>query len=591
MKHLRKILPLIRPYRAQVVVAVLLLAAVTSMQLVIPGIIRDVIDRGLVQRELHALGVSALVILGIGALRAITAALQRYTTEWTSTRVAYDLRNRLFNHIQHLSFSYHDRAQTGQLVSRCIEDVGSVQAFLGFGAIELLQAFFMTVGALALMFLTDARLAIIASLPVIPLVIQTSAFGIRASGMFYAVDNALGKLSSTLQENVTGVQVVRAFAREPHEIGRFDSANRELFDARVHVIDEWAKVMPTSAFLVSLSTILILWVGGRMAMEGTLSVGQVVAFNGYLLLLAAPVQELVWLVNTAGEAAAGLQRAFEVLDSPPSVRSPAMPVSTGNLTGRVEFRDVSFGYEGEEEPALQQINFIAQPNQVIGLIGPTGAGKTTLVSLIPRFYDVTAGSVLLDGVDVRALDLTLLRQQIGIVLQTSLLFSASIRENIALGVPDASEERIIVAARAAQAHDFILRTPEAYATVVGERGITLSGGQRQRVAIARALLIDPRILILDDATSSVDTETEHRIQNALAGLMKGRTTFIIAQRIASVRHADLILVIDKGRILERGRHADLLAQKGLYREINDLQLAQHAEFKTELSRLAPAGDD
>ncbi|TAK14886.1 MAG: ABC transporter ATP-binding protein [Anaerolineae bacterium] len=591
MKHLARIIPLIRPYLWQVWVAILALAAIIAMQLAVPGIIQNVIDEGLARREIGFIATSALVIVAIGAVRSLVATLQRFLTESVSMRVAFDLRNRLFNHIQHLSFGYHDRAQTGQLVSRCIEDVGSVQAFLGFGAIELLQALFMTVGTLTLMFLTDARLAIIASLPIIPLVIQTSMFGARASALFYSVDNILGKLSSQLQENVTGVQVVRAFAREPHEIRRFDETNRELFHARVHVIDEWAKVMPTSSFLVALSTILILWFGGLAAIRGDLTVGQVVAFNAYVLLLAAPVQELIWLVNTAGEAAAGLQRAFEVLDSQPAIQSPPGADPDRTFRGQVTFENVSFAYEGEEAPALLDIELSVEPDQTVGIIGPTGSGKSTLVSLIPRFYDATTGAVRIDGADVREFDLTALRRKIGIVLQTSLLFSATIRENIALGRPDASEEEIFAAARAAQAHDFILRTPEKYATVVGERGITLSGGQRQRIAIARALLMDPRILILDDATSSVDTETEHRIQAALKERMAGRTTFVIAQRIASVRHADQILVMQGGRIIERGRHTDLLALGGLYNEINDLQRSHLDEFERDISSLTPSGDD
>lgn len=589
MKNLLKVIPLLRPYRWHLLAAVVALAAITALQLAIPAIVREVIDEGLVRRELRILLNSAALILAIGTVRAGLAAVQRYYSEWVSLHASFDLRNALFNHIQRLPFAYHDRAQTGQLVSRSIEDVSTVQAFLGFGAIELLQTLFMATGALALMFLTDPRLALIASLPIIPLIAQTTHFGVRSSKLFYDVDHALGQLSARLQENVTGAQVVRAFAREPYEIGRFREANRELFATRVYVVDEWAKVMPTSVFLVSLSTILILWFGGQMVIAGTLTIGQLVAFNAYLLLLATPVQELVWLVNTAGEAAAGLQRAYEVLDHEPEIRSPENPTALSEIRGQVTFEKVSFIYPGESEPALTGIDFTAEPNQVIGIIGPTGAGKSSLVNLIPRFYDVTAGTLRIDGVDVRQMDLDFLRRQIGIVLQSSLLFSATIHENIALGRPDASPEEVAAAARAAQAHDFILRTPAGYDTIVGERGITLSGGQRQRVAIARALLLNPRILILDDATSSVDTETEHRIQTALDTLMRGRTTFIIAQRIASVRHANLILVMENGRVIERGDHASLLAANGLYRKTHDLQLVRHAEFERDLSRLQSDG--
>ena len=330
--------------------------------------------------------------------------------------------------------------------------------------------------------------------------------------------------------------------------------------------------MPTSHFLVALSTILILWFGGNMVLRGEMTLGEMVAFNSFLILIAEPARQMVWLVNTAGEAGAGLKRTFDVLDMKPEIASPPEAEVLPPLSGRVEFRDVNFRYQGEDSDALQDINLRVEPNQIVALIGPTGSGKTSLVNLIPRFYDIFTGSLLVDGIDIRQADLPSLRRQIGIVLQTSLLFSVSIRENIAYGRPDASLEDVIAAAKAAQAHEFIREMPEGYDTVVGERGITLSGGQRQRVAIARALLLDPRILILDDSTSSVDTQTERLIQQALDDLMEGRTTFVIAQRLSTVRRADQILVLDQGRIVERGTHDQLLTQQGLYREIYELQL-------------------
>jgi ATP-binding cassette subfamily B protein len=316
-----------------------------------------------------------------------------------------------------------------------------------------------------------------------------------------------------------------------------------------------------------------------------MTVGEVVAFNSYLLLLSMPARQLVWLVNLAGEAVAGLRRSYEILDIVPEIRTPEDALVLPTLSGKVEFNQVCFNYEGQKAPALDEIDLQIEPNQIVALIGPTGSGKTSLVNLIPRFYDVSQGAVLLDGVDVRQVDLVSLRRQIGIVLQTSLLFSVSIEDNIAYGRPDASQEEIEAAARAAQAHDFITQLPEGYQTEVGERGITLSGGQRQRVAIARALLLDPRILILDDSTSSVDTETERLIQQALDRLMQGRTTFVIAHRLSTVRRADLILVLKDGHILERGKHDQLLEMGGLYREIYDLQLRDQEQFREELSHL------
>jgi ABC-type multidrug transport system fused ATPase/permease subunit len=502
-----------------------------------------------------------------------------------ASNIGYDLRNRLYNHIQHLSFSYHDHAQTGQLISRTIEDVRSVERFAGSSVIELIQVVLLLIGVTTLLFITNPHLAAIALLPMIPLVLLTTNFGRRVSDYFLDVDNALGELSARLQENVTGVQVVRAFAREPHEIRRFEQANRTLYNARVKVNFEWSKIMPSSQFLVTAGTLLILWFGGQMVMNGSMTIGELVAFNSYLLLLSAPAQQLTWQVNSAGEAAAGVQRAFAVLDTPLEIKSARDKIILPALSGCVEFRQVSFQYLGENANALQNISLKVLPNQIVALIGTTGSGKTSLVNLIPRFYDVSEGAVLVDGYDVREVELVSLRKQIGIVLQTSLLFSTTVRENIAYGCPDASMDDIIAAAKAAQAHDFIMDLPEGYDTVVGERGVTLSGGQRQRVAIARALLLNPRILILDDSTSSVDTETEQQIQRALINLMQGRTTFVIAHRLSTVHRADLILVMDDGKIVEKGTHAELLAQKGLYREIYELQLSDQESFREAMESL------
>jgi len=350
----------------------------------------------------------------------------------------------------------------------------------------------------------------------------------------------------------------------------------------VHVIDEWSKIMPTSNWLTTVSVILILWFGGQMVLAGTLTVGAIVAFNAYILMLAEPAQQLTALVNAGGEAAAGAQRVFEVLDTEPAIQSPVEAIKLETLRGAVEFREVGLKYQDERTASLSGINLHVEPNRIVALIGPTGSGKTSLVNLIPRFYDVSEGNVFVDGVDVRDVDLITLRKQIGIVLQTSLLFSDTIKANIAYGRPEATMDEIIAAARAAQAHEFIEGFTNGYDTLVGERGVTLSGGQRQRVAIARALLMNPRILILDDSTSSVDTQTEKLIQAALDTLMEGRTTFVIAHRLSTVRRADMILVMDKGRIVEQGTHEELLMHGGLYREIHDLQLIDHAGFAEEM---------
>jgi ATP-binding cassette subfamily B protein len=584
MRSLLKITHLIRPYALPLLGAFVALIGVTAAQLVVPSIIRSVIDTGLLRGEVSHMLRSGLIILGFGVLRSLLSAGQRYLSETVSMRFAYNLRNRIFRHIQNLSFSYHDHAQTGQLMSRCTEDIRSMQAFIGSGAIELLQVLLLIIGSLILMINESPRLTLIAVLPLIPLLILTANFGNRVSKMFYDIDRALGALSARLQENVIGVQVVRAFSQEGYEIDRFDQSNRELYDARVHVISEWAKIMPTTMFLVSLSTITLLRFGGNMVLEGTLSVGQVVQFNSYMLLIALPARQLTWYVNMAGEAAAGVQRITEVLDHTPSIQTLPGSVSADNITGEVAFKNVNFAYKDESAPAIENIDFYTPPNKIIGLIGQTGSGKTTMVNLIPRFYEPQSGEVLVDGIRVSDYDLDSLRRQIGYVLQTTLLFSSSISENIAFGQPQASQEEIIAAAKAARAHEFILKFPNGYQTIVGERGITLSGGQRQRVAVARALLINPRILILDDSTSSVDTETEHLIQQALRELMANRTTFIIAQRIASIRNADQILVFEQGRIVEQGVHEELVARNGYYTEIYNLQLTQQKQALSEIKK-------
>ncbi len=571
MKSLRHLLALLQPYKLQVALTSIGLIGLTGIELVFPAIIKEVIDRGLAAGQTLFLLQAGLLLLGLGVLRGFLAYAQRYSSEWISHRIAYDLRNRLYDHIQHLSFSFHDRTQSGQLISRTIEDVRSIQAFSGQGLAELARALLLFIGIVSLLFIENVPLAFIAVAPMIPLILMTTRFGSRISSFFLAVDNALGELSSRLQENVSGIQLVRAFAREPYEMERFDQANRSLYSARVNVLTEWAKVMPSTFLLITLSTILILWFGGRMVLQGTMTLGEIVAFNSYVLLLSQPGQMLVWLVNSAGEAAAGLERTMEILGIVPDIRSPKKAIQIPPLKGKVEFHNVSLKYQGETTKALRDINLSVEPNQIIALIGPIGSGKTTLVNLIPRFYDVSEGAVLVDGINVREVELVSLRHKIGIVLQTSILFSTTIRENVAYGRPEADMEEILTATKAAQAHEFILTLPEGYETVVGERGVTLSGGQRQRIAIARALLLDPRILILDDSMASMDVQTEHLIQQALSHLMQGRTTFVIAQRLSTVRKADLIVVMDQGAVVEQGTHRELLELNGLYRKIFDLQ--------------------
>lgn len=585
MSPLLRLRAFIRPYLPQIVFNLTLLLAITTLSLIVPRVLRQVVDVGLLAGATDSLVRSALVLLGLGLGAAALNLCQRYLSEWIAARIGYDLRNRLYDHIQRQPFTYHDHAQSGQLISRCIEDVSSIQRFAGSAIIETIQFTLLTVGILWLMAADNLKLALIALLPMIPLIYMTLEFGTRIGGLFFKVDYAVGEVSNRLQENVSGAQVVRAFAREDYEINRFNIANREVFTHWVRVIDQWARIMPLSNFLIALGTILLLWFGGPMVLSGQVTLGELVAFNAYILLLGSPAQQLTQLVNAAGEASAGAQRVFEVLDRQPEIESPRGAERLGQLRGEVEFEQVGLSYLDERSAALDGINLKVEPNRILALMGQTGSGKTSLVNLIPRFYDVTAGRVLVDGRDIREVDLVSLRCQIGIVLQTSLLFSDTIKANIAYGRPGATDEEVFAAAAAAQAHEFILELPQGYESVVGERGVTLSGGQRQRVAIARALLMDPRILILDDSTSSVDTQTEKLIQSALDQLMEGRTTFVIAHRLSTVRRADMIVVMDKGRIVQRGTHKELLRHGGLYRQIYDLQLKGHERFAEEMEEL------
>ena len=577
MKNLIRSASFLRPYAWQVFASLLMLLAITGLSLIVPRIIQTVIDDGLLRGDTSYLVRSALLLFGLGLVSALLGLGNRYASEWVAAHVGYDLRNRMYDHIQYLPFTYHDHAQSGQLISRCIEDVRAIEKFAGSSIPELVRFVFLTLGILGVMLSQNVELALISLLPMIPLVVMTGWFGTKIGKLFFNVDQAVGEVSNRLQENVTGVQVVRAFARENYEIRRFETANMDVFRKWIHVIDEWAKIMPTTNWLITIGTILILYFGGQMVIAGELTVGAVVAFNAYLLMMAEPAQALTGLVNAGGEAAAGAQRVFEVLDTEPGITSKKEAVTLFALNGEVEFRNVTLKYQDEDNHSLSGIDVMVGQNKIVALIGPTGSGKTSLVNLIPRFYDVTEGAVLVDGYDVRDVELTSLRRQIGIVLQTSLLFSDTIRANIAYGRPDATEEEIIAAAKAAQAHEFIEGFTKGYDTIVGERGVTLSGGQRQRVAIARALLMNPRILILDDSLSSVDTQTEKLIQAALDVLMEGRTTFVIAHRLSTVRRADLILVLDKGCIVEKGTHDELLKAGGLYKEIHDLQLVQRED--------------
>ncbi|MBN1138098.1 MAG: ABC transporter ATP-binding protein [Anaerolineae bacterium] len=585
MKMVLRIWGLIKPYWPRVTIAYASLLLGMGIDLTIPWLLRQVIDVGVSGGNARYLATVGLIVIGIGVIRALLSFGQRYFSQWLAWRVSYDLKNRLYRHIESLSFSFHDTAQTGQLMTRCTGDVNAVQSFAAVGLLELITIVVMTVATVIILVAQNARLALIALAPLPILAALAFRFGRVVRGRFRAMMETRGKMNSVLQENLMGVQVVRGFASEPFEKEKFRSQAQAVYEQRIGLNRIFAVNFPAMSVITFISTALILWFGGREVLAGTMTIGGLVAFNGYVGMLGNPARRLGFFVNMLSEALASAERIFELLDERVRIVSPANARVVERLEGRVAFEDVCFRYPNSDAYVLRDINLEVEPGQMVALLGKTGSGKTTVVNLVPRFYDATRGRVRVDGADVRELDLDSLRGQIGIVLQESLLFSATIRENIAYGRPDAPFEQVEAAARAARAHKFITEFADGYDTEVGERGVTLSGGQRQRLAIARALLMDPRILILDDSTSSVDTETEYLIQQALKTLMRGRTTFVIAQRLQTLIDADQIVVLDQGRIVQHGRHQELLAQGGLYREIYDLQLRDQERLRQELLQL------
>ena len=580
----RRLIGYLRPYWKQAAFAYVSVLFASLLNLYIPQILKDAIDQGIGGQRAGALFAAAGWILGIAVVRGIAAYGQRYYGEWLTHRVAYDLRNQFYNSTQRLPFAFHDRSQTGDMMSRATSDITETERFVGMGLMDLMSALLLLGGVIVAMVLESFSLALYALIPLTLLLALTLRFGMVIRPRFKRVQEQMGQLSSTMQESMTGIQVVKAFAREADELRKFNAANEDWFTKRFGIIKIWANNWPTFTFILMSSVFLLLLVGGPRAIEGTVTIGSLFALLAYVMMLNGPVQRLGFLVNMAATSGASATRVFEIIDTPTEVEEQENAVVLQEAQGAVKFEHVSFGYEGGPR-ALNDINFEVEPGQTVALIGPTGSGKSTITNLIPRFYDPFSGVVRIDGHDVRSLTLDSLRQHIGIVLQDPFLFGVTIAENIAYGKPAATPDAIVDAAKAARAHDFIMEFPAGYETEVGERGVTLSGGQKQRVAIARALLYAPRILILDDSTSSVDTETEHLIQQALSVLMEGRTTFVIAQRLLTLKNADQIFVLDGGGIVERGRHDALLAAGGLYRQIYDLQLRDQEEFAALEARL------
>jgi ATP-binding cassette subfamily B protein len=605
-------------YRRLAVLAYSALFLATAAQLVVPQLVQGIIDEvvkafvatevlalpapvqpvaaqrmGLTVAQLHAnqSGATAAIltvmagITGFAILRALFAFSQSFNAERVSQSVAFDFRRDLFAKISRLSFSYHDKNQTGQLMIRATDDVEKVRLFIGQGLLMTLQAFLLLIGALIILWFTNQALTLVV-LPLLPVALAVfMVFGAITQPLFREVQKRVSRLNTVLQENMAGLKVVKAFAREPQEEVRFDAAADAMLEQQLRVSRIFSFLFPFIFLLMNLGQAAILYFGGTQIIQGTLTLGEWQKFSLYLFYVFFPLGQLGFIINLMSQASASAQRIFEILDAHNEVENQPGATDLTEVRGDVTFEDVTFRYFKGGEPVLNDVSFAAQAGQTVALLGATGSGKTTIINLIPRFYDASEGRVLIDGHDVREVTLESLRTQIGIVLQETTLFGGTIRDNIAFGRPDATDAQVIAAARAAAAHDFIMEFPQGYATPVGERGSTLSGGQKQRIAIARALLLNPRILILDDSTSSVDLATEYRIQKALDRLMEGRTSFVIAQRISTVLNADQILVLDKGQIVARGTHEELLESSEIYSEIYSSQLLDDADVSA-----IPAGN-
>ena len=571
---LRRLFRFIRPYRALAVWSLVLLAVLVCLDLAIPRLIQRIIDHGILAHDRRVVLTTALVMLGIAVLGTFIAIGNNAFSVRVGEGVARDLREALFLRIQSYSFGNLDRQKTGQLMVRLTSDVAAIKALIQISLRIGTRAPLMMIGSVLLMISTSRDLA----LTLLPLLGVTTVlivfFVARMEPLFRKVQTKLDGLNNVLQENIAGARLVKALVRADHEAARFAVVNGEMTDQSIRVMKFMAAMMPVLSVCVSAGMVIVVWSGGLQAIQGRLSLGQIVAFSNYLLSTMVPLVMMTLLSNTWAAGLVSLRRLDEIFDTVPDVRDRPDAVTLGaTAQPRVAFDEVSFAYHGaHNEPVLTDVSLEARPGQTVAILGATGAGKSTLVNLIPRFYDATAGRVLIDGHDVKAVTHDSLLSLAGVVPQEAILFSGTVRDNIRYGKPDAGEDEVVAAARAAQAHEFISRLPRGYDAPVEPRGANFSGGQKQRLALARALLLRPRLLILDDSTSAVDVRTEIEIQDALEADKAGRTTFVVAQRISTVLKADQILVLDKGRVVARGTHRELLASSPVYREIYDSQL-------------------
>ncbi len=574
-----RVLSYLKRYWLLETLVILCLLGVTATNIAVPLLIRTIIDQVIIQKDYALLLTITLAILTITALRGFLAFAWRYATEYIAQKAVYNVRNQIYEALQRQTFTFYDKMPTGELMSRVTSDVDMIRGFLAWGFPQFISIIAMFIGVFAITITISWKLTILA-LSTAPIVAITAIrFSRKIRPVFTTGQEKLATISAVLQENITGVKVVRAFAKEDLEEHKFLEKGKDYFNTNLKAAKLRATHIPLMELMSGIGVVLILLYGGIQAMSGEITIGTLVLFNSYLLLLLMPMRFLGFITSFIQRALAGAKRIFEVLDAVPEIKDKSEAKELTTTKGHVKFENVSFSYG--QEPVLKNVTFEAKPGETVALLGATGSGKSSIISLIPRFYDTTTGNLTLDGVDVRNIKIKSLRKHIGIVHQETFLFSTTIKENIAYGMPNATMQDIINAAKAAEAHDFITSFPEGYNTPIGERGSTLSGGQKQRVAIARALLKNPAILILDDSTSSVDIETEYQIQKALQALLANRTTFVITQRLSTIKNAHKIIILDSGEIAEIGTHEELVKKDGLYRRIYETQLAAQAKPETQ----------
>jgi len=566
----KRLLVFVKPYVPRLVVALVCMIFAAATNVVVPWLIKDVIDKVLAQRDVFTLNLIVIGILVLFFFRGIFFYGQTYLMNYVGQRVVIDIREHLYRHLQRLSLGYYDRHKTGFIMSNLTNDVGALQTAIIDNMVSLVSEGVMLVGSLISMLVLDWKLTLL-TLVIIPLVlITTDIFGRRLRSAGHVVQGRIADITSLLQEAISGIRIIRSFNRENYEIDRFIEQNNKNFSAVMKISKLMSLLTPVVEFLAAIAITGIIWYGGMSVITGNITAGALIAFLIYAINLANPVKRLSNVYGNIQKSLAAADRVFDTLDTEPDIKESPRALILPTVAGHVEFKHVAFSYDGEHN-ALNDFNLEVKPGEIIALVGPSGAGKSTVANLLPRFYDVAAGALLIDGVDVRDMTFASLRGQIGLVPQETMLFNASIRDNILYGRLEATQAEVEAAAQAANAHDFIMELPDLYDTLVGERGNSLSGGQRQRIAIARAILKNPRILILDEATSALDTESEKVVQDALDTLMKGRTSFAIAHRLSTIKNADQIVVIDKGHIVEKGTHAELLANGGLYSYLYSVQ--------------------